>query len=510
MPAQPPLPMCFVAMPFGKKAAPGTDKPVIDFDGIYEAINTAVQSQNLECIRADYEVSGGFINRPMYERLIVAEWVIADLTFANPNVSYEVGVRHGAGAGTTLLVCEERYVKNLPFDFRSFRMIPYSVDDTGIITAASAQALAASIADRMQLFRNGELPNDNPIVEVTRLTPGGNVGHEKADIFLHRMRYVSEVGESVADALQLPREQAAKRLAEIQTALFENKDLVRELYSALLSLFLGYRQVKGWQQMVDLYEHFPRDLRETPVALEQLALGLNRMAEEAAKANDEARADVLRRKALRTIESIPAASRTSETFGILGRIHKGHYEAARDAKRKAEAQGALQEAITAYEAGLAADPRDSFPGVNAVTLRLVRGKAEDEARLARILPVVRFAVESAKPPSSPDEQYWREATRLELACAERDWRAADRHSEVLVSLKGPEFNRETTAKNLRLQREARSKETATVRKLNQYLRALLPEAPQEKPPKAPARKAGARAPKKAAARPRKPAARKRR
>ena len=44
---------------------------------------------------------------PMYERLLVAEYVVADLTFSNPNVTYEVGVRHGATARPTNTVKAE-------------------------------------------------------------------------------------------------------------------------------------------------------------------------------------------------------------------------------------------------------------------------------------------------------------------------------------------------------------------------------------------------------------------
>jgi hypothetical protein len=55
----------------------------------------------------------------MLERLIVAEYVIADLTLANPNVMYEVGVRHGASPQATLLLCAQPLVGKLPLDFKT-------------------------------------------------------------------------------------------------------------------------------------------------------------------------------------------------------------------------------------------------------------------------------------------------------------------------------------------------------------------------------------------------------
>jgi hypothetical protein len=86
--------MCFVAMPFGKRAPTGKKKPLIDFDQIHTYIRKGAGAAGLESIRADFEPSGGFIHKPMLERLLVAEYVIADVTLSNPNVLYEIGVRH--------------------------------------------------------------------------------------------------------------------------------------------------------------------------------------------------------------------------------------------------------------------------------------------------------------------------------------------------------------------------------------------------------------------------------
>jgi len=136
-----PQPMCFAAMPFGKKSPLGKEEPLIDFDSIYKHVEQAVSDSGFECVRADFEAAGGFIHRPMYERLLVAEYVIADLTLANPNVAYEVGVRHGSRAKATLLICAHEFVDQLPFDLRQLRVFTYSLDKDGSLSDPEAEKL---------------------------------------------------------------------------------------------------------------------------------------------------------------------------------------------------------------------------------------------------------------------------------------------------------------------------------------------------------------------------------
>ncbi len=123
------------------------------------------------------------------------------------------------------------------------------------------------------------------------------------------------------------------------------------------------------------------------MAQEQLALAHNRIAEKLAGPD----ADERRREALGALDAIPKEKWTSETYGILGRIHKGHADAevkaaGNDASRQVQVRSALTAAIKAYEAGFRADPRDYYPGVNAVTLRILRNLPEDEGALADLLP----------------------------------------------------------------------------------------------------------------------------
>jgi len=86
---------CFVLMPFGRKANPFPGPSQIDFDRVYEKlVEPAVLKANLKPLRADQEISSGLIHLAMFERLLLCDFAIADLTTANPNVYYELGIRH--------------------------------------------------------------------------------------------------------------------------------------------------------------------------------------------------------------------------------------------------------------------------------------------------------------------------------------------------------------------------------------------------------------------------------
>ncbi len=465
-------PVCFVAMPFGRKPPPGARTPLVDFDAIYRVMADAIGAAGLEAIRADFESGGGFIHGAMFERLLLAEYVIADLTFANPNVAYEVGVRHGASAGATILVCAQgELLTGLPFDFAPFRVLPYSLGSDGVLTEEAASQLKIDLESRLHLARTGQLPVDNPIMQVTEFVPATRVDHQKTDTFLHRMRYASEIGKRVADALQSADDPIAQ-LVSIENEVLAGPDTVVQLHTALMALYLGYRERKAYREMVSLYERLPNELKNKPVAKEQLALAYNRLAEQSAKQGDDAQAQRYRRYALDAVESIPDAQRTSETFGIIGRVYKGHYDAERRAGNATKAEAMLRRAIESYEAGVRDDPRDYYPGVNAVTLRLVRGSADDLEFLKDFIPVVRFAVERAPASNDDMERYWQVATKLELATAAKDWGTAQDLLLDLLAISAHDWMRETTIGNLEIQKAAFHGDPVAVERLNATIKEI--------------------------------------
>ena len=121
-------PLCFVLMPFGKKMdAAGR---VTNFDSVYtKIIAPAVERAGLEPIRADEEKIGGAIHKPMFERLMLCHYAVADITGANPNVFYELGIRHAMRPRSTVIVFGEGTV--LPFDIALVRGLAYKTDGAG-------------------------------------------------------------------------------------------------------------------------------------------------------------------------------------------------------------------------------------------------------------------------------------------------------------------------------------------------------------------------------------------
>src|SRR5215469_5573239 len=145
-------PLCFVLMPFGSKPDP-TGRPPIDFNRVYEnGIKPAIDAAGMVPVRADEEKTGGIIHKPMFERLLLCEYAVADLTTANANVFYELGVRHTARPRTTQPI----YAKHqpIPFDVNYLRALGYDLGANNEFGDNEAKALVVALTERMKGLRD--------------------------------------------------------------------------------------------------------------------------------------------------------------------------------------------------------------------------------------------------------------------------------------------------------------------------------------------------------------------
>ena len=103
---------CFVVMGYGEKPDFYAQRS-LDLDKTYHLIiKPTVEEAGLACVRADELAPAGSVGRAealreMYRQLLTADVVIADLSTANSNAMYELGVRHGLRPGLTLVIAED-------------------------------------------------------------------------------------------------------------------------------------------------------------------------------------------------------------------------------------------------------------------------------------------------------------------------------------------------------------------------------------------------------------------
>src|SRR5438093_4706064 len=161
--------LCFVDMPFGKMPDLKSGM-VVDFDQIYnEAIKPAIEDCGLEALRGDEEQTGGIIHSAMFARLLLAEFVVADLTLANANVFYELGIRHTAKPFTTVPIFAN--IGALPFDVALVRAVGYQLKN-GKLTEAAAQKLKSELAKRLCDAMNDAATDDSPLFQLIPEYPG--------------------------------------------------------------------------------------------------------------------------------------------------------------------------------------------------------------------------------------------------------------------------------------------------------------------------------------------------
>lgn len=353
-------PFCFVLMPFGRK--PNAAGAEIDFDAVYNnLIAPAINEAGLGPIRADHEEVGGIIHKPMYERLILCEYAVADLTTANANVFYELGLRHAARPRSTVLLFAKDG-KQLPFDVGLLRALPYDLQNDGTPTniEGTHAALVTSLREARTAVAEGSV-TDSPVFQLVEGYPT-TVAHAKTDIFREQVRYAAEKKAELVTA----REQGvdAIRACEHQLGILRDVEA-----GVVIDLFLSYRAVKAWGDMIALVQKMPAPLASTTMVQEQLALALNRAGkgEEAEKILT----DLLERR-----------GPSSETYGILGRIYKDRWETALQGGDQPLANGLLKRAIEAYRKGFETDWRDAYPGVNAVTLMELKAPPDPQPQAA--------------------------------------------------------------------------------------------------------------------------------
>jgi len=423
-------PLCFILMPFGTKS--DSEGNTFQFDKIYNlVIKPAVEDAGMEPIRADEEKIGGIIHKPMFERLILCEYAIADLTTANANVYYELGIRHATRPFSTVMLFAEG--SRIPFDLGPVRGYPYPVDADGLPADIETTRTLVTTKLKEAKENSAESAEDSPVFQLLDQMDPPDISRIKTDIFRESVRYAQDLKIDLAKA----REEGLEAVEAIQATLGTLEDAEAGI---VVDLLLSYRAVSAWPQMINLYEAMPRALSRTVLIREQYAFALNRN-EQSADAEQ-----VL-------LDLIQERGSSSETYGLLGRVYKDRWTAASKSGNILAAKGHLKKAIETYLKGFQTDWRDAYPGINAVTLMELADPPDE--RRNELLPVVTYSCRRRIEKGAPD--YWDYATLLELAFLSKDTTTAeDALGDALIAVREP-WEPESTARNLHLIQQAREK-----------------------------------------------------
>ena len=156
---------CFVIMPIGTQTIGNitiTEEKLREkYDYI---IKNAILKANpaLEVIRADEELNPSSISNDIFTKLMHSRFVIADITYPNPNVFYELGIRHAIKTGTILI--REHVDFTIPFDISHLRHIEYTQEPAGM------EKLSIQLKRMFEFYENNPLKPDNQFLELCSFT----------------------------------------------------------------------------------------------------------------------------------------------------------------------------------------------------------------------------------------------------------------------------------------------------------------------------------------------------
>ncbi|OON72450.1 hypothetical protein [Streptomyces tsukubensis] len=145
---------CFVVGPIGDPhAAHGSpEREAYEHNlGIFEqVIAPACEKYGISTVRADSIAHAGDINEQICRHVVESDLVVADVSGGNPNVMYELGLRHITGK-PTIHIGE---TGQLPFDIASIRTIRYQRSRSHLAGARKEieGALEAGLRDGFELL----------------------------------------------------------------------------------------------------------------------------------------------------------------------------------------------------------------------------------------------------------------------------------------------------------------------------------------------------------------------
>jgi len=149
---------CFYITPIGEEESEIRNHADLFYGTFIEPI---AEKFNLELVRADRIDKPGFITKQIIEYISKSKLVIADLSFNNPNVFYELAIRHTKGLPVVQIM---RTQDKIPFDINQLRTI--KIDCSSIYKLVpQIDSYISQISNQVKKALEETGSSDNPITQ---------------------------------------------------------------------------------------------------------------------------------------------------------------------------------------------------------------------------------------------------------------------------------------------------------------------------------------------------------
>lgn len=205
---------CFVAAPIG----PDESRLRRRSDQVLKhIIEPVVLPRGFETVRADQISAPGIITTQVLQHILSADLVIADLTGGNPNVFYELAIRHAARKPVIQMIDLNEAI---PFDVGVMRTIRFDIHD-----------LDSADQAKQELARQIDALCEEPLIATPLLTAvdlnraSANNTEPLSGAIAELLSFVANIREGLLQTTRTMQEQAAG--ADLMYAVVE--DLRNEL-----------------------------------------------------------------------------------------------------------------------------------------------------------------------------------------------------------------------------------------------------------------------------------------
>ena len=204
--------VCFFVTPIGHANSPERKRA----DSIQKYILNEVLAGKYKVVRADELPQPGSITHQVIKMLHHADLVVADLTGVNPNVVYELAIRHAFNKISIHLIDE---ADKIPFDLKDERTVAFNLSDVASIDDCKQQ-----LAKIIREINRRTFEYSSPIFRVLGVAAATD---EERETFLETM--ADQINSIATDVSSIETDLTMADLSEIT-------ELKKEVYDIKLDI----------------------------------------------------------------------------------------------------------------------------------------------------------------------------------------------------------------------------------------------------------------------------------